>query len=183
MVSNSLLSKKHSEKICILILSLHFLLFVLRRVAVQRCYDDGAATYLHWVTVQTVATSTNKWIQKLIEWKGPYMTGNPSYDKFWKKTRTFRGTNILRLAFGARNPGRVSLPEFPTSATFYVTILSNDQVMPNVESVNDLHSFHHFTCRSVNWASLVFDYLYEQIYGKSTTRMRATSHARSRLHR
>ena len=93
--------------------------------------------------MQTVATSTNvKWIQKLIEWKGPYMTGNPSYDKFRKKkTRTFRGTNILRLAFSARNPGRVSLPEFPTSATFYVTTLSNDQVMPNVESVNDLHSF------------------------------------------
>ena len=74
------------------------------------------------------------------------MTGNPSYDKFRKKkpnisTRAFRGTNILRLAFSARNPGRVSLPEFPTSATFYITILSNDQVMPNVESVNDLHSF------------------------------------------
>ena len=40
-----------------------------------------------------------------------------------------------------RNPGRVSLPEFPTSATVYVTILSNDKVMPNVESVNDLDSF------------------------------------------
>ena len=59
----------------------------------------------------------------------------------FQKKRTFRGTNILHLAFSARNPGRVSLPEFPTSATFYVTILSNDQVMPNVESVNDLHSF------------------------------------------
>ena len=39
------------------------------------------------------------------------------------------------------NAGRVSLPEFPTSATVYVTILSNDQVIPNVESVNDLESF------------------------------------------
>ena len=39
------------------------------------------------------------------------------------------------------NTGRVSLPEFPTSATFYVTILSNDQVMAKVESVNDMDSF------------------------------------------
>ena len=47
----------------------------------------------------------------------------------------------VQIAFIVRNPGRVSLPEFPTSATVYVTILSNDQVMPNVKSVNNLDSF------------------------------------------
>ena len=45
------------------------------------------------------------------------------------------------FAFSARNPGRVSLPEFPTSATVYVTVLSNDQIMPIVESFSDLGSF------------------------------------------
>ena len=66
------------------------------------------------------------------------MTGNPSYDIYFAKYRTLR---YKHFAFSARNPGRVSLPEFPTSATVYVTILSNDQAMPNVEAVNDLDSF------------------------------------------
>ena len=66
------------------------------------------------------------------------MTGNPSYDIYFAKYRTLR---YKHFALSARNPGRVSLPEFPTSAAVYVTILSNDQVMPNVESVNDLDSF------------------------------------------
>ena len=66
------------------------------------------------------------------------MTENPNYDKFRKIPNISR---YKHFAFSARKPGRVSLPEFPTSATFYVTILSNDQVMPNVESVNDLDSF------------------------------------------
>ena len=136
--------------------------------------------YLHWVMSQTVATSTNKWIQKLTERKWPYMTENPNYDKFRKIPNISR---YKHFAFSARKPGRVSLPEFPTSATFYVTILSNDQVMPNVESVNDLDSFTIFICLSVKWARLVFDYLYDQIYRKSTTRMRATSHARGCLRR
>ena len=67
------------------------------------------------------------------------MTENPSYDKFRKIPNISR---YKHFAFSARNPGRVSLPEFPTSATFYVAILSNDQIMPNdnVESVNDLDS-------------------------------------------
>ena len=98
--------------------------------------------YLHWVMSQTVATSTNKWIQKLTERKWPYMTENPNYDKFRKIPNISR---YKHFAFSARTPGRVSLPEFPTSATFYVTILSNDQVMPNVESVNDLDSFTIFS--------------------------------------
>ena len=79
-----------------------------------------------------------------------------------------------------RNPGRVSLPEFPTSATVYVTFLSNDQIMPNVESVNDLGSF---TIIPAGLSNERIWYLYEHIYGKSATRMRATSHARSRWHR
>ena len=53
----------------------------------------------------------------------------------------YRKLRYKHFAFNARNPRRVSLPEFPTSATVYVTILSNDQVMQNVESVNDLDSF------------------------------------------
>ena len=111
-------------------LSLHFILFVLRRVAVR---SSGAMMtkqqlyYLHRVMSQTVATSTNKWIQKLTERKWPYMTENPSYDKFRKIPNISR---YKHFAFSARNPGRVSLPEFPTSATFYVTILSKSKSCP-----------------------------------------------------
>ena len=50
-------------------------------------------------------------------------------------------SKYTHFAFIVRNPGRVSLPEFPTSATVYVTNLSKDLVMPNVKSVNDLDSF------------------------------------------
>ena len=73
----------------------------------------------------------------------------------------------------------LSLPEFPTSATVSVTILSNDQIMFNEKSVNDLGSF-----TSIIPASLSKErawYLYEHVYGKSATRMRATWQARSRL--
>ena len=66
------------------------------------------------------------------------MAGNPKYDKFRKIPNTSR---YKHFAFSARNPGRVSLPEFPTSATVYLTILSNNQCMSNVESVNALDSF------------------------------------------
>ena len=66
------------------------------------------------------------------------MTGNLSYDTFRKIPNISR---YKHFAFSVRIPGRVSLPEFPTSATVYVTILSNDQVMLNFESVNDLDSF------------------------------------------
>ena len=55
------------------------------------------------------------------------------------KYRTLRGTNILRLVRGILE--EYLWPEFLTSATVYVTILSNDQVMSNVESVNNLDSF------------------------------------------
>ena len=57
------------------------------------------------------------------------------------------------------------------------TILSNDQIMPNVESVNDLGSFTLIPAGLSNEHAW---YLYEHINGKSATRMRATSHARSR---
>ena len=66
------------------------------------------------------------------------MTGNPSYGKFSKIPNI---TRYKHFAFSARNPGRVSLTEFPTSATVNVTIPSNEQVMPNVESVNNPDSF------------------------------------------
>ena len=65
------------------------------------------------------------------------MTGNP-WHLFHKIPNISR---YKHFALSARNPGRVSLPEFPTSVTVYVIILSNDQVFSNVESVNDLDSF------------------------------------------
>ena len=61
--------------------------------------------------------------------------------KLWQVWKIPTISRYKHFAFSARNPGRVSLNEFQTSATFYVTIPSNDQVMPKVESVNDLHSF------------------------------------------
>ena len=45
------------------------------------------------------------------------------------------------FAFSSMNPGKVSLREFPNSPIVEITILSNDQVVPDAESVNDLDRF------------------------------------------
>ena len=62
----------------------------------------------------------------------------------------------------------------------YTHIISQgDQVMPNVESVNDLDSFTIIPTGLSNERAWYWTICAK--YGKHATRMRATSHARSRL--
>ena len=129
-------------------------------------------------------SSTNKWIQKLTERKRPYVTGNPSYDINFAKYRTFRSTNNLRFLSGI-------LEEYlcPSNGVpdFSDCLRNNSDKWPSHAQWRMSQwpgQFHYYTYRCVKWTRLVFDYLYEHIfYGKCATRMRATSHARSRWRR
>ena len=128
---------------------------------------------------QTDATSTNNGFRKKkTERKWPCMTRNLGY--LGSAHFELRSTHILRLVRGI--PARKSI--FARVPDFSDCLLINSVKWPN-----------HAQCRISQWpgqfhylpADLSNEraswYLYEHIYGKSATRMRATSHARSRWRR
>ena len=111
--------------------------------------------YIEWhrkllqVFNKQMDSESNRTEMTLCDWKS----------KLWHLFRKIPNiSNYKHSALIVRNPGRVSLPEFPTSAAVYVTILSNDQVMPNVKSVKDLDSFTIIPTGLSNERASYFDY-------------------------
>ena len=95
----------------------HFILFVLRRVAVQRYKRRSSNLSTFSDIANCCKSSTNKWIRKLTGQKWPYDWKS----KLWHLFRKIPNiSKYKKIAFIVRNPGNVFLPEFPTSAIVYV---------------------------------------------------------------